>query len=368
MSTEPTLCIDARMYNHSGIGTYLQMVLPHICKTYKTILLGDPSILSDLSPIAKILPFHIPIYSISEQLAFNKIVPKSDLFWSPHFNVPLLGIKCKKRVVTIHDVYHLAFYKELSIKQKIYARLVMGAAVRNSDKIITVSEFSKDELIRHAGCKSSKIQVIYNGVNQENCDQNSIYVRNKYKLPDAYILFVGNVKPHKNLKTLLRSYLLLKEDIQAKYKVVIVGKRDGFLTGDEELTRWINLTPAIQKSLLFTGFVANEDLNVIYKNASLFIFPSIYEGFGLPPLEAMLNSCPVLASKSSSIPEVCGDAALYFNPFSETDLSEKISLILTNDELRQNLILRGSEQIRLFNWKESAVNHIKAFNELIENI
>lgn len=367
MITKAKIVIDARMYNHSGIGTYLKNLLPHICNTFETTLLGNPLVLESLSQIAEIIPFSFPIYSISEQRIFPKIIPYSDIFWSPHFNVPLLKIKSIKRLVTIHDVYHHAFYKDLPVKQKIYTSLVMGAAVRNSDKIFTVSEFSKNQLIKYTDCKANKINVIHNGVNQEITFKGSTSVMDKYLLPEAYILFVGNVKPHKNLKTLLKAYLLLDEELKIKYKIVIVGKRDGFLTGDEELTQWINATPSIQNSLTFTGFVANEDLNAIYQNASLFVFPSVYEGFGLPPLEAMTNRCAVLASTSSSIPEVCGNAAFYFNAFSESDLTEKITKILKEPSVRQDFINKGLQHIKKFNWSQSAEKHIEVFNELLNN-
>jgi glycosyltransferase involved in cell wall biosynthesis len=367
MVNKSKLCVDARMYNHSGIGKYLQMLLPYLCATYETTLLGDTETLASLSSVAHIAPFHSSIYSISEQRKYNKVITAADLFWSPHYNIPLTRIRCKKRVATIHDVYHLAFYKELSRKQKLYAKLVINAAVKRSDEVITVSAFSKNEIIKYTGCKPGKIQVVHNGVNQFTTDTVNKNVNTTYHLPANYILFVGNVKPHKNVKILLKAYLLLNDELKQQYKVVIVGKKDGFLRGDEELTRWINTQPEIQQNIIFTGYVANEDMDAVYKNASLFVFPSVYEGFGLPPLEAMLNNCPVITSATSALPEVCGDAALYFNPQNEKELYTKMTEVLTQKKISDVLITKGQERIKHFTWDECAAKHIEIFNRVIEN-
>jgi glycosyltransferase involved in cell wall biosynthesis len=367
MQKKPKLCIDARMYKHSGIGKYLQMLLPYICSVYETTLLGDPEVLSPLVNEARIVPFYSPIYSIDEQWKYKKLIEPADLFWSPHYNVPLMGIPARKRIVTIHDVYHLAFYKALSRKQKLYAKVVMNAAVKLSDEVITVSGFSKNEIINYTGCKPEKINVIHNGVNQILANSAGQQVRAKYNLPNGYILFVGNVKPHKNLKILLKAYQLLSDELKQQYKIVIVGKRDGFLTGDSELISWIDALPGIQQNILFAGYVADEDMDAIYQNAALFVFPSVYEGFGLPLLEAMLNNCPVITSKTSSLPEVCGGAALYFDPQNEKELFTKITEVLTKKEMSDNLKAAGRQRIKQFTWDECAAEHIEIFNRVIES-
>lgn len=365
ISKKSTLCIDARMYNHSGIGKYLQMLLPCFCDVYETTLLGYADQLSSLGPVANIIPFEAPIYSIGEQRNFRRVATRADLFWSPHYNVPLMPLKSKKRIVTIHDVYHLAFYNQLSRKQKLYARAVLNSATKLSDQVITVSNFSKKEIEKYTGCKSSKIQVVYNGVKQQASYQDETAVAGKYNLPDKYILFVGNVKPHKNLKALLQAYLLLNTGLKQEYKIVIVGKRDGFVTGDEELTHWINAHPEIQPGLIFTGYVAGEDMDTIYKKASLFVFPSKYEGFGLPPLEAMLNDCPVISSNAASLPEICGDAVVYFNPDNASELSGAITKVLTGPELHGQLKKDGQTRIKDFTWDYCAAKHIEIFNRTI---
>ncbi|MHB8206514.1 glycosyltransferase family 4 protein [Mucilaginibacter sp.] len=359
------LVIDSRMINHSGIGVYLRNIIKYLIPHSNIKLLGDPDILTNLFNGLPVIPFNAKIYSVNEQLALKKTIPACDLFWSPHYNVPLATLKAKKRLVTIHDVYHLAYFNQLSIPKKIYSRLIMNAAITLSDEIITVSHFSEQEILKHTACSPKKICVIHNGVIQGPIQSDEGYVKQKYNLPDNYLLFVGNVKPHKNLKKFLQAYLLLKSDLRAKYKIVIVGKKDGFITGDQTLFNWINITNELFESIIFTGYAEDEHIDTIYKKAAAFIFPSLYEGFGLPPLEAMKNKCVVAVSDIPSMHEVCKDAALYFNPKDEQDISLKITELLINDSLRTNLINKGLSRIELFTWEQAAKQHLIAFEKTL---
>ncbi|GGH18059.1 glycosyltransferase family 1 protein [Mucilaginibacter phyllosphaerae] len=354
------------MLHHSGIGTYLRMLLPYVLAEFSVTLLGDPEVLKAYSGEAAIIPFNAPIYSIEEQKQYKSIVPHTDLFWSPHYNTPVFAVKAKKRVVTIHDVFHLAFFKQLSIKQKIYAKLMISRAVKASDAIITVSNFSKGEITTLAHAKPGKITVIYNGVKQKPLTGVFETVAAKYKLPAKYMLYVGNVKPHKNLKGLVAAYLKLSTEIQQQYKIVVVGKIEGFITGDESLFELINKNN-IKDHIVFTGFVNDDDMDTIYAGASLFILPSLYEGFGLPPLEAMVNKCPVLVSNLNSLPEVCGDAAVYFDPQDYDDIALQINKVLSDPSLSKGLVMKGTERIKLFTWADSARQHIQLFKKLINS-
>jgi glycosyltransferase involved in cell wall biosynthesis len=241
----------------------------------------------------------------------------------------------------------------------------MGRAVKLSKNVITVSDFSKDEIVKYTCCSPEKITVIHNGVKQANAIKDIQPLKMKYILPDQYILFVGNVKPHKNLTLFLKAYLLLSADLQSKFKIVIVGKKNGFIIADETLMTWINSHEILSKNVIFTGFVADEDMDAIYFNASLFVFPSIYEGFGLPPLEAMLNNCPTLVSDIKPHVEVCGDAAFYFDPFNEVEMSKYMADILTNPRVSNQLRMKGKERVKLFDWKIAAEKHIELFSQII---
>ena len=154
-----SLAIDVRMWNSSGIGTYIKNIVPFLVDNFNVFLLGNNNEIKNYGfyDKVKVVECNSSIYSIKEQFElFNKI-PKCDIFWSPHYNVPLLPIKGKKRVVTIHDVYHLAFYNSLSLKQKLYANTLINHAMKNSDMIFTVSEFSKQEIIRYTKAEYKKI-------------------------------------------------------------------------------------------------------------------------------------------------------------------------------------------------------------------
>lgn len=364
------LCIDARMLYASGIGTYLQNLIPDLSHHFDLLALGYPSELYSLKEKNycnfQILPVSLPIYSIAEVVKLPFKIPLCDIFWSPHYNVPLLPIRAKKRVVTIHDVFHLAHYHELSLKQKIYTNLHFNAATKLNDLIITVSEFSKSEILKYTKANANSIKVIYNGINhvlfRKIEDSKRLKeVRQTYHLPSHFILFVGNVKPHKNLKNLLLAFNLVKENIP-DYKLVIVGKKEGFITADPTLFHFIK-NEKLEEKILFTDFVPINDLPVIYNLASLFVFPSLYEGFGLPPLEALSCGCPVIVSDRASMPEICGKAVTYFDPELPEEIGQailrKLKLSRADRILEQEI-----KRIVSFRWHEAILNHKNVLNDL----
>lgn len=348
------IVIDVRMINHSGIGQYLQNLIPLLCDDNLFILLGDKNVIRGFSWADKveIIHFNCPILSIQEQFLLPLAIPQCDIFWSPQYNVPLLPIRAKKRLLTIHDVFQLAFFDTLSLPQKIYARTVINLAVRLSDKVLTVSDFSKSEITRFTGVNPQKVQVIYNGIDRElfiHCENKKTLdeVSAKYKLPSKFILYVGNVKPHKNLNRLVKAV----KEIWEEYKLVIVGKKDGFITGDKEFYEMINNEKDIKEHIIFTGIVDRKDLPVIYSLATLLTFPSLYEGFGFPPIEAMACGCPCVVSNTASIPEVCGDAAYYVDPYDIEDITKGIAKVLGDNDLRNNLRQKGNNRVELYNCK-----------------
>jgi len=354
------LLIDARMLMSSGIGVYLQELLDYL-KNLRGIhcLINDKDVFFFKERAIPFTSFNENIYSISEQLKYPFKIPKADVFWSPHYNTPLLPIKCDRRIVTIHDVYHLATASQAGIKQKVYANLLMYNSTKRSEKIITVSEFSKQEIVKYTGCNPDKISVIHNGVCQVKNER--LLLDEKYNLPKKYLLFVGNVKPHKNLITLCLAYLQLPAKLQSDFKIVIVGKKEGFINGDNDLINLIKNEPKLYENVVFTGYVDAEDMDAIYKKASIFVFPSLYEGFGLPPLEAMGNGTPVICSDIPPLKEVCGNAVLYFDAKDPKDLADKI--IRMNDQnIASNYIELGIKRASKFTWRASYDKHLEVFN------
>ncbi|MEM6843530.1 MAG: glycosyltransferase family 1 protein [Bacteroidota bacterium] len=360
------LCVDARMYLASGIGTYLQNLLPALAESFELTIIGSSNELKSIR--GKIISTDVTIYSLTELIKFPSLVPSCDIFWSPHYNVPILPIRAKRRLVTIHDVFHLAHTRSLSQKQRVYAKLMMHAATRLSDHIITVSKFSKAEITKYTQVNPQKITVIPNGVDLQHLHPNYTLshakkTRNKYQLPEEYILYVGNVKPHKNLTALVKAYEAIAQDIP--HKLVIVGKKEGFITNDSLLRSKIQHSQFLAERVLFTGFVAHQDLPIIYNLADLFVFPSLYEGFGLPPLEAMACGCLTLTSNRASMPKICGEATTYFNPEDQLDLSSKIlKLISLDDPDRQKAIRLGIAKATSYTWEASIEEHTKVIRLL----
>ena len=366
-------CADVRMINNSGIGVYIQHYVRSILVrgSLRVTLIGKKVELDhyfgefqNWQHIAA----DFPIYSIAEQLRLPLLIPACDLFWSPHYNIPLLPIRARKHLVTIPDVYHLAYYSTLTLPQKVYARLVANAAVRKADVITTISQYSKQEIQRFTGADGHKIEVLYLGVDGtlfrpviNNTDRDRVKLR--YTLPPEYILFVGNVKPNKNLRRLVEGFAELLAELP-NLKLVITGKQEGFITGDPDLFARIRANDILASRIVFTGFVDTEDLPILYSLARLFVFPSIYEGFGFPPLEAMACGCPVVASKASSIPEICGEAAFYVDPLNPDDIARGIRAVAMDSELRNRLIDAGYEQCQHYNWNESSERFIQIISEL----
>jgi len=350
------------MLSCSGIGTYLKNLLPFILKNFQEdifyLITNKVDMLYsgfDKYKNVRIVNFKAPIYSLKEQIHFpSDILKKTDIFWSPHYNIPLRFNG--KLLVTIHDVNHLALPQLLhGFHKRLYAKYMFNAVKKKSSKIITVSEFSKKEIVKYVGIKNEKISVVRNGVE-------SIWFhikKDERPYPKNYFLYVGNVKPHKNLIALLQAFELLKDNIS--HDIVIVGKKHGFITQDKNID---HVAQKLMNRVHFTGYVSDSSLQQWVAHAEALIFPSLYEGFGLPPLEAMACGCPVLCSNAASLPEVCGDAVLYFDPYQPKDIAKKIEMLICSPSLRNELIEKGKTRAHQFTWEKSAAQVINIINSL----
>lgn len=368
------ICADARMIHNSGIGVYIRHYLTYLLGTnaFAVTLLGRKTMLTEAFGAFSNwthIEADFPIYSVQEQMKLPFLIPSCDVFWSPHYNIPMLPIRAHSRLVTVPDVFHLAHLETLTSAQKLYARVVTRAAVLLSDRVTTISEFSAAEITRLTGVSASKVVTIPLGLDRglfQRMENAAVRerVRNTYQLPSRYILFVGNVKPNKNLHQLVEGFsrLLLR---LPDYHLLIVGKKDGFITGDKTLIDRIDANPELAAKVSFSGYVALPDLPVLYSMADVFAFPSIYEGFGFPPLEAMACGCPVVASNRSSIPEVCGTAAHYIDPVDAEDIARGLYDVLTNEALRQRLVANGLTRVNQFNWKQSQEQFAAEIEKLV---
>lgn len=363
MTRAPLIVIDVRMLDASGIGTYIRNMLPRVIAKrpqYRFALLGNPDRLGayewSSAAAVKIIPCHAPIYSITEQWQLLARTPSdADLFWAPHYNAPAL---CRsKLLVTIHDVFHLAMPAFVSgIHKRLYARIMFEAVRRRADLILADSQFTADEFRRLVGNRGPVLRPIHLGVAESWLRVTPI----KRPHADPFLLYVGNVKPHKNLITLLRAFESIQLEIP--HHLVIVGKQEGFITGDPAATQ---LAKTMASRVHFTGEIQTSVLEQYMAFADALILPSLYEGFGLPPLEAMACGCPVIVSNTASIPEVCGEAALYFDPRSVRDLRARILQLLGDDELRETLRQRGRHRAATFTWSRCAAETIEAIDTVL---
>ncbi|MFA6119461.1 MAG: glycosyltransferase family 1 protein [Parachlamydiales bacterium] len=365
------ICIDARMLHSAGIGTYLKEIISNLKSSpFKIFLIVTKDLLEkekDFLNGFEIIILNSRIYSIKEQIFLPFKIPKCDIFFSPHFNIPIFKIKAEKRLVTIHDAFHLAFFSKLSFFEKIYAKFIINLAIKKSDKIITVSKFSKDEIIKYTNADPNKIFVIYNAVNTKifsrTDDQERILeVINKYNLTNSYFLFVGNLKPHKNLMNLLKAFDVFIRDYP-DIDLAIVGKNKN-LINSFDVQKVLKNNKKLQSRIKLIDFAANEDLPVIYQQALALVFPSFYEGFGYPPLEAMAVNCPVIASNIASIKEICDDSVYYIDPYDYMSISGAMKKILNNKILKNDLIKKGSERIKLYTLKNFIKKHFELFESL----
>jgi glycosyltransferase involved in cell wall biosynthesis len=338
------LCVDARMAHFSGIGTCIRQLVPHFNQPpFRLTLLVDRENQPWCHGIKQIL-VPAPIYTLTEQLALPFKIPPCDLFWSPHYNIPLLPIRAKKRIVTIHDVCHLAMPSFFSRPRRVCARFVMRRALR-SDAIVTVSGFSQKELLHHVGHSKNEIHIIPNGVDRTHFQPIiQPHLLKKYNLPKSFILFVGNAKPHKNLAGLLKAF----SGVPQLHLVAIIGQSAQIY---EQLSHRVTIVET----------VPDEDLPGLYSLAQMLVFPSLYEGFGFPPLEAMSCGCPTIVSNRASLPEICGDASFYVDPLRPQEICHAIQTMINNHTLRQKLIQRGLDRVKMFDWAQSAQSYRALF-------
>lgn len=357
------LGIDLRMYRMSGIGRYLQTIMPvmvPLLDVARIRVFGKPSDLSHevwaSDPRIKVEDYRARIFSISEQLQGAWKFRNVDLLWVPHYNISLLHRG--RSIVTIHDLCQLALPELLgSTVQRRYAKLLLLTASRRADAILCVSNFTRDEIVRRLHIDGSRIIVTYPG---KGIAERDVKVDLVCREGRPYILAVGNVKPHKNLSKLVDAFSKVQNTIP--HDLVIVGKREGFLNSDTSLAQ--SCIP-LGERIGFTGEVSDEELLGYYRNADALVFPSLYEGFGFPILEAMSQGCPVACSSTASLPEVAGDAALLFDPYSADEIAKAMVSIVTNYPLREKLIARGFQRIESFSAEYCGRRTAEAINAIL---
>ena len=370
-----TIGFDCRLYSpkYTGIGRYVFELLKNLAEidqeNHYVLYFNQPEFDQFQVPNERWRKklVNIPHYSLAEQTKFYYFLQqeKIDLMYFPHFNAPIFYKK--PFLVTIHDLtLHYYPYKEYqprwSLKKQVEIlvyRFLMGRVVKNSRHIIAVSENTKKDVIKEYKIKEDKISVVLEGVpeNFQKAPEETIAeMKKKFSITKPYLLYTGVWRSHKNLLKLIEAFQLVLSSGN-NVQLVITGKKDPAYPEIPALIEKLSL----QDKVVLTGFVSEEDLIALNSGAEVFVFPSLYEGFGLPPLEAMALSVPVACSNTSSLPEVCGDAAVYFDPRNVQDMAEKMNQLLNNPQVRQEMIERGQKNLRSFSWRKMTEKILNLF-------
>ena len=369
------IAIDARKLRDFGIGTYIRNILTELSRLDRTteyIVLCRPDDLDAgdvLGRNFRMVPETAPTYSVAEQFRIPLSLSRErvQLVHEPHYVLPPL-VRCRS-VVTIHDCIHLMFPQYLPGRlAHVYAKGSMWSATRKANRILTVSEASKRDILRFFDVRPEKVVVIHNAIDERFLapvdPQRMDLVRQRYQLDHPFVLYVGNIKPHKNIERLIDAFGRARaRGCEDDLKLVIIG---------DEISKYPALRQSVHKHKLdkhvrFLGFQPIETLTAFYRLARAFVFPSLYEGFGLPPLEAMACGTPVVTSNVSSLPEVAGGAALLVDPYDADAIAEAICLAVSDQALRADLVRRGHERARSFSWTQSVKRIHEIYMQVAES-
>src|SRR5688572_7155072 len=367
------VAIDARKLHDFGIGTYIRNLLRQLARIDRQtdyVLLSraaDLDVASQLGPNFRAVLEPSPNYSLREQVHVPWVLRRErpDVFHAPHYVLPA-AVTCRS-VVTIHDCIHLMFPQYLpNTMAYAYARASMWAAVKRSDRILTVSEASKRDILHFFNVAPEKIVVVYNAIDDHFWltppDEEVARVRERYQLDHQFILYVGNIKPHKNLVRLIEAFAELRRTGFDEVKLLIIGDQISKLPA---LRRAVH-SHKLHKHVRFLGYVSDQTLGVLYRLAAAFVFPSLYEGFGLPPLEAMASGTPVVTSNVSSLPEVAGEAAVLVDPYDVDSIVDGMRRVLSDPALAAALRRKGVERAREFSWERSVAKTRQVYQQVVD--
>jgi glycosyltransferase involved in cell wall biosynthesis len=288
-----------------------------------------------------------------------------DILHQPCFSAPL-NFK-KPVVVTIHDIISLLFPETIPFASRMFYSKWMPFSYRKASKIITISESTKKDIIRVLGIDEHKIKVIplaYDRKFEKEIPTQEIEkVKKKYSLPKEYLLHIGTLEPRKNLDFLIEAFAEVISKGNDDLGLVITGKKGWYYEGLFEKVKNLSL----EHRVIFTGYIDEVDKAAIYQGAKIFTFPSVYEGFGLPPLEAMASGIPVISSDTSSMPEVVGDAGILLSPYDKKGWIKAINELILNKALYKEMIQKNKEQIKKFDWDKTAKETIEVYKQVFED-
>jgi len=299
----------------------------------------------------------------------DKIVGPVDIFWSPHFNFSSFSNSGAYKILTVHDLSFFRYPEFFTRRKNFWHRFLrLKKLIAQYDLIVAISENTKQDLIDLLGVPAKKIKVIYSGLNQDSVVLTPEEARNfriKNDLNSHFILYLGAIEPRKNVQGLIEAYERLRDkrlDL-ANYHLVLAGAK-----GWKNRAIYRQAASSLYRDdIKFLGYVSRGERNWLYDQATIFVYPSYYEGFGFPPLEAMGHGRPTITSDASSIPEVVGDAALTVNPYSVINLAHAMEILLEDESLRTYFSNRGQARAASFSWLETAKNYFSLFKKIYES-
>ena len=355
------ILFDARVLGNQmhGIARYCQNLLQQLLAKDRGheywVLIGGSEIQNRFSPSVPVrwIQTPTPLYSIQEQLLipYRLRGEAFDLFHSPTYTIPLLF--STKGIITIHDLIHLLFPKDYGLRHRLYYSLFVRRAVSRCVKIFTVSEHSKKDIITLLKGHERQIAVTPNGLDSRWVPQAiDAGFMEHHGLSKGFLLFVGNPKPHKNFPRVLSAFKMLVREDAYEGKLVVVGIDPHDLPED------------LRKGVVFFPLSNDQELRLLYSAADLLVAPSLYEGFGLPVLEAMACGCPVLVGDRGALPEIVGDAGRQVDPYDVNSQWMGIREILYHQEIRQGLIDRGLKRASRYTWEKTAQKVLETYDSL----
>jgi len=359
--------IDCRHFDGSGIGTYMGNLLRQYDRLRPDApieVLAKDEHINEIQSFSRfnVRRYNDPIYSIREQINWVFKIDPFGLLHVPHYNAPIAFPG--QLITTVHDVCHVAMSQFFpGILKRLYSRNFLQMVLQKSDYIVTVSHFSRSEIIKYFGTPEEKIRVIHNGVDplfRPIAHTEALEVLRRHHLPQEFLLFIGNVKPHKNISGLIKAYRTACEQEPELPPLVILGQYKNLMISVPGLSEQVE-DFRIKDKIIFTGYLPTEDLPAIYSQAMLFLFPSFYEGFGLPTIEAMACGTPVITSDCTSIPEVVGDAALLVDPYNQDAMADAILNLAGDQETQEQMTKNGLEHVKAYSWERSALEHLDLY-------
>jgi len=370
------VAIDIRRAGDFGIGTYLRNIVNELARQdseTQYLLIGRPSHLEEFNPLPenfRLLDYEAPPGSFRTHFHLPVVLADRDvdILHMPWFYAP--AVMTCKLIITVHDMTDF-FNPVRPVSRVVQAGRLHFArrALLRAGRILAVSHASQRDLARTFAIPESKIEVVYNALDErlhrEPLAADTDRVLERYAVNHPFVLYAGNIKPQKNLTRLIEAFAVAKADLAAHpdlagLTLLVIGDE---LAKHADLRRTVVRT-RIREDVRFLGFLPHAVLRVFYARARAFLFPSLYEGFGLPPLEAMAHGTPVLTSNVSSLPEVFGNAALLVNPENVFDIARGIKQVVTDAALREQLIQRGYEQVQKYSWQRSAQQVLRVYCEV----